>query len=98
MNSENATFNLIFHKIIEGLRNFMLSVHLIRREGGSGGWSLCNADRSITCFQNFPRPPCAHAERLARTTLRAYFIQIKKISHYYQYNEIKTILLSGYVG
>ena len=29
--------------------------------------------------QNYPRPPCAHAEKLTGTTLRAWFFQIEKI-------------------
>ena len=31
--------------------------------------------------QNYPRPPCALAEKFTETTMRAWFLQIKKISY-----------------
>ena len=64
---------------------------------------IYNADRSTTCFQNFPIPPCALAEpELPITALRACRkIDRDHLAHlvssnredfaYYQYNE-KTIL------
>ena len=48
-----------------------------RPDPGDGG----NGDKSTMCFQNFPRTPCAHAEKLTGATLRAKFLQIQKISH-----------------
>ena len=65
---------------------------------------IYNADRSTTCFQNFPIPPCALAKpELPITALRACRkIDRDHLAHlvssnredfaYYQYNE-KTILL-----
>ena len=65
---------------------------------------IYNADRSTTCFQNFPIPPCALAEpELPITALHAcrkidrdhlaYLVSSNREDvAYYQYNE-KTILL-----
>ena len=111
-----TTFNLhFFLKKIKGIQKKISSRNLKRHknfmevqqrgEGGFGGWNL-SADRSTTCFQNFPippcalayqnypRPPCAHAEKLTGTSLRAQFLQIEKISHITNATK-KTILLQA---